>query len=70
MENLIEMDDLGGKPTIFGNTQIQIQDAKVRMLTSSCFEVEKTTKVSAALTFRWSWRVPPPKTSATPRGIK
>ena len=42
----------GFYPPIFGSTpKSKNQDAKVRMLTSSCFEVEKTTKVSAASTF-------------------
>ena len=32
MENPIKMDDLGGKPTIFGN--IQMSEAKMKFLTS------------------------------------
>ena len=62
MENPIEMDDLGVlSPYFWFNTQIQNQDAKVRMLTSSCFEVEKTTKVSAALTFPTPKNLHPPR---------
>ena len=37
MENPIKMDDLGGKPTIYGNTQIPPDEQSTKLRVSSSF---------------------------------